>query len=271
MDYDTRPPLTRHIMEEPVLSRLRLPQLDLYDGTTNPFDHLESYKALMQVQGATDALLCIAFSATLRKVAHAWYSRLPSRSIDSFQQLKKTFLAYFDACRKIFWVADSLFFVRQKEGESLKDFMARFKTVALEVYHLDDAMATLALKRGLRLSRFTYSLDKRLSSSYAELLSCMQKYIHADEVDFTRREAEEKPIKNPVRAEPSGPTSKKPNPARQTNNQCLNFTPREDNLTPLLALRSHILMEIESESYFRCSPSLKKDATWDRSHYCHFY
>lgn len=44
-------------------------------------------------------------------------------------------------------------------------------TAALEVYHLDDSMATMALKLGLYPFRFTYSLNKKPFNSYAELLS----------------------------------------------------------------------------------------------------
>lgn len=63
-------------MEESVPYRFCLPQLDPYNDTMDPFDHLESYKALMQFQGVTDVLLCIAFPATLRKTTYAWYFRL---------------------------------------------------------------------------------------------------------------------------------------------------------------------------------------------------
>lgn len=78
---------------------------------TDPLDHLESYKALMQVQGATDALLCKAFPATLWKAAHAWHSRLSPHSINSFRKLERAFLAYFDTYHRILQVADSLFSV----------------------------------------------------------------------------------------------------------------------------------------------------------------
>lgn len=63
--------LTRRVMEELVPYRFHLPQLDPYDGRTDPLDHLESYRAFMQVQGATDALLYIALPVTLRKAACA--------------------------------------------------------------------------------------------------------------------------------------------------------------------------------------------------------
>lgn len=56
-------------MEELILSRFKMPQVNLYDGTLDLLDHLESYKSLMMIQGISNALLCIAFSATLCKVA----------------------------------------------------------------------------------------------------------------------------------------------------------------------------------------------------------
>ena len=42
-----------------------MPQVEPYDGSTDPIDHFESYKALMTIQGVTDALLCIGFPITL--------------------------------------------------------------------------------------------------------------------------------------------------------------------------------------------------------------
>lgn len=48
-----------------------MPHLDPYDCNTDPLDHLESYKALMQVQGTSDALLSVSFPAKLHKMAQA--------------------------------------------------------------------------------------------------------------------------------------------------------------------------------------------------------
>lgn len=40
-----------------------------YDGFTNSIDDLERYKALMRLQGMSNALLCLAFPITLKKAA----------------------------------------------------------------------------------------------------------------------------------------------------------------------------------------------------------
>ena len=87
---------------------------------------------------------------------------------------------------------DSLFAIKQQDKESLRDFIVWFKAATLEVDHLDDPVAMLALKRGLRISRLTYSLDKNPVRFYAELLIRAEKYIRADEGASSRREAKTK-------------------------------------------------------------------------------
>ena len=59
--------------------------------------------------------------------------------------------------------------------------MARFNKVILEVKDLNEDIAISAMKRGLRRSKFSYSLDETLPQTYAELLERTYKYICVDE------------------------------------------------------------------------------------------
>ena len=138
-------------MKAPISHRFKMPSIELYDGTTDPLDHLEVYKSRMWIQGAIDALLCIAFSTTLKATAQTWYARLESGSIDSFVHLEERFLAHFSARRRMPRKPDNLFAIRQQDKEPLRDFIARFKAATLEVNHLDNPMAMSALKRGLHI------------------------------------------------------------------------------------------------------------------------
>ncbi|MQL82620.1 hypothetical protein Taro_015098 [Colocasia esculenta] len=45
----------------------------------------------MVFHGASDAVKCRAFPATLKEAAQAWFEALPAGSIFSFHQLKKSF------------------------------------------------------------------------------------------------------------------------------------------------------------------------------------
>lgn len=51
----------------------------------------------MRIQGTFDTLRCIAFPTTLHKEAQAWYSKQEFKSVDSFNQLERKFVAYFNA------------------------------------------------------------------------------------------------------------------------------------------------------------------------------
>ena len=53
----------------------------------------------------------------------------------------------------------------------MKDFVARFNVATLEITDLNEVVAMSAFKKGLKQSRFTYSLDKTFPRTYSELLA----------------------------------------------------------------------------------------------------
>ena len=127
-----------------------MPQMELYDGTTDPCDHLERYRTLMMIQGANDPLMCLFFPTTLQKSAWAWYSSLVPESIVSFEQLEKMFVAHFSTSIRQPRHSDTLYSIVQGEKESLKDFVARFNMATLEITDLNEFVAMSALKKGLK-------------------------------------------------------------------------------------------------------------------------
>ncbi|XP_052189934.1 uncharacterized protein LOC127799746 [Diospyros lotus] len=75
--------------------RFRIPSIKLYDGSTDPYDHVELFSSHMLVQSGSNAMWWRAFSVTLG--GHAWtrYSCLPHRSINRWEELKTCFLAHY--------------------------------------------------------------------------------------------------------------------------------------------------------------------------------
>ncbi|GMN59080.1 hypothetical protein TIFTF001_028166 [Ficus carica] len=65
-----------------------MPSMASYDGSSDADEHLENYRAYMQIQSANEAALCKSFCLTLTGAARQWYRRLAPRSISSFQQLR---------------------------------------------------------------------------------------------------------------------------------------------------------------------------------------
>ncbi|MQL83682.1 hypothetical protein Taro_016182 [Colocasia esculenta] len=74
-----------------VSPKLSLPSITPYDGTTDPRDHIHGFESHMVFHGASDAVKCRTFPATLKETVRAWFETLPAGSITSFPQLKKSF------------------------------------------------------------------------------------------------------------------------------------------------------------------------------------
>ena len=88
------------IVNAPRCGKVKMPMLDLYDGTGDPEEHLGVYKAQMYVQDVDDASYCRYFPATLKGVAQSCFNGLPQGGITCFQDLDDKFVGQFIASRK---------------------------------------------------------------------------------------------------------------------------------------------------------------------------
>ena len=64
-----------------------MPQVESYDGSKDPLDHLESFKTLMHLQGVVDEIMCRAFPTTLKGLTRIWFNRSVPNSIGTFKKL----------------------------------------------------------------------------------------------------------------------------------------------------------------------------------------
>ena len=86
-------PFTTAVLECPVPSKFRLPQLKSFDGLKDPQDHLNTFKTTLGLQQPPDKILCRSFPTTLKGATREWFTKLPTSSVDSFEQLTMPFYA----------------------------------------------------------------------------------------------------------------------------------------------------------------------------------
>ena len=91
----TDPPFTAPVTSFPLLLKFCMPQVEAYDGSKEPLNHLESFKTLMYLQGMVDEIMCQAFPTTLKGFARVWFSRLTPNSISTFKELSTQFASHF--------------------------------------------------------------------------------------------------------------------------------------------------------------------------------
>ena len=90
--HRTDSPFTASINSHPLPSKFKLPSLDSYDGTRDPFDHIATFKTTMHLQGVPDEIMYRAFPTTLKGPARVWFSKIPPNSLSSFEELSKLFV-----------------------------------------------------------------------------------------------------------------------------------------------------------------------------------
>ncbi|GKV15219.1 hypothetical protein SLEP1_g26021 [Rubroshorea leprosula] len=166
-------PLNTNITLEPYPAGFRIPQLETYNGTKDLDDHLHAFYSCMQAQNASDALMCKIFPFTLRGNARTWYYSLPPRSISSYTELASAFAIKFSSRRLIRKTISELMGVRQRDGESLKNFMSKFNDAVLEVNSFDQVVGITAVISGLSHERFRDSLLKHPATTFSEIKNKM--------------------------------------------------------------------------------------------------
>ena len=64
--HRTNSPFTASINGHPLPPKFKMPSLDSYDGTRDPFDHIATFKTMMHLQEVPDEIMCRAFLTTLK-------------------------------------------------------------------------------------------------------------------------------------------------------------------------------------------------------------
>ena len=86
-------PLGLHILDyEPPRGFVILP-FALYDGSSDPYDHMLHFNQAMILNAGDDRLLCKVFPSSLKGLALAWFHKLPRGLINSFDELWAVFVS----------------------------------------------------------------------------------------------------------------------------------------------------------------------------------
>jgi hypothetical protein len=87
-DRNAYGPFTRRIWEALIPCRLeKPPQMDSYDGTTDPDEHIENIEADLTYRSGQGVVKCKLFVTTLRRGVVTWFKNLQINSIDSWSDL----------------------------------------------------------------------------------------------------------------------------------------------------------------------------------------
>ncbi|CAA0825818.1 Unknown protein, partial [Striga hermonthica] len=193
-------PLAPELTAEALPAKVKIPQIGMYDGTSDPDAHLGHYTSWMDLHGASDALRCRMFSLTLGPRAQKWYYTLPPHSIWKWQQLRAAFRSHFIGAQICLIPKESITNIVQKDDETVKDYVARFndRIQNMEPCHPETLLVTAIA--GLKPnSMFRWTLCQNKPATFQEFLVRAQQFIIAEEsmsvpsFDFSVKQSKTEP------------------------------------------------------------------------------
>ena len=98
----------------------------MYNGRTDPVEHVSHFNQRMIVLSKNEALMCKVFPSNLGSVAMRWFDGLGEGSINSLKELIQAFEAHFVTCSRVLRPLDSLLSMTMREGETLKTYSDKY-------------------------------------------------------------------------------------------------------------------------------------------------
>ncbi|CAA0819290.1 Unknown protein, partial [Striga hermonthica] len=160
-------PFSQHILDADLPQGFR--ELNIwYDGSTDPSRHLRSFENMAVLHRYNDPVQCRAFLMTLRGPAQDWFHQLPPGAVRDFDEFSPSFLNQFASVKAQEKSYLTLIGMQKKEGESLRDYVARYTRACVDVPSATEEIKSGGLTRGLLLGLFRNSLAKRPGRTFDE-------------------------------------------------------------------------------------------------------
>ncbi|GJS83582.1 reverse transcriptase domain-containing protein [Tanacetum coccineum] len=174
-------PFTPRIRNFKSSRKTRMPNnVKTYDGTGDPEDHLKIFQAAAQVERWAMPTWCHMFNSTLIGAARVWFDELPPESIDGYKGLKAAFLAYFMQQKKYVKDPVEIHNIKQRDGETIEDFMERFKVETGRMKGAPECMRISGFMHGVNNPELTKRLNEQVPKTMEEMMTVTTAFIRGE-------------------------------------------------------------------------------------------
>ena len=173
----SKSPFTRGIEKAKLRRRFHQPTFAMYNGRTDPVEHVNQFKQKMVVHSQDEALMCRVFLSSLGPMPMRWFDGLRTNSISSFKKLTQSFYSRFITYSRVPQPLDSLLSMSMREGESVKAYAERYWEIFNEIDGDFDEVAIRTFKVGLQSKHgLRKSLTCKFVTSLRQLMDRVDKY-----------------------------------------------------------------------------------------------
>ncbi|GJR52654.1 reverse transcriptase domain-containing protein, partial [Tanacetum coccineum] len=123
---------------------------------------------------------CHMFNSTLIGAARVWFDELPPKSINGYKALKAAFLAYFMQQKKYVKDPVEIHNIKQRDGETIQDFMERFKVETERMKGAPECMRISGFMHGVNNPELTKRLNEYVPKTMEEMMTVTTAFIQGE-------------------------------------------------------------------------------------------
>ena len=189
----SKSPFTRGIERARLPRRFHQPTFSMYNGRTDPVEHVSQFRQRMAVYSQDEALLCRVFPSSLGPMPMRWFDGLKTNSIGSFKKLTQSFCSRFIACSRAPQPLDSLLSMTMREGETVRSYAERYWEVFNEIDGDFEEVAVRTFKVGLPSEHgLRKSLTGKPVTNLQQLMDRVDKYKRIEDDQQQQQQGKEK-------------------------------------------------------------------------------
>ena len=182
LDRISQSPFTHRIEGAELPWWFHQPTFAIYNGRTDPVEHVSQFNQRMAVHSRDKTLMCKVFPSSLGPMVMRWFDALQPNSIDSFKQLTQAFGPHFITSSRAPRPLDSLLSLSMREGETLKAYSDKYWEMYNEIEGNYDDVAISTFKRGLPTEHgLRKSLTGKPVTGVRQLMDRIDKYKRVEE------------------------------------------------------------------------------------------
>ncbi|XP_075633845.1 uncharacterized protein LOC142606366 [Castanea sativa] len=265
----SKSPFVARINRAKLPRRFSQPIFTIYNGRTDPVEHVSHFNQKMAVYSDNEALMCRVFPSSLGPVAMRWFDALVEGSLASFEELTRAFGARFITCSRIPKPLDALLSMAMREGETLKTYSDQYWEMYNEIDGDVEDVAVRTFKVGLPTEHgLRKSLTMKAAVDMRQLMDRIDKYKRVEE---DQMQSKGKVRVYPKKKDLRGMGFQGSQPKRDFSNCPM---PAETPLVNSLFKEPihQVLEKIRHEPYFRSPNKMSGDASArNQNLYCHYH
>nr|GEW23711.1 reverse transcriptase domain-containing protein [Tanacetum cinerariifolium] len=178
---DNESPLSSVSKSDSSDGRTQMPNnMKTYDGTGDLEDYVKIFQAAAHVERWAMPTWCHMFNSTLIRADRVWFNELRPKSIESYKDLKAAFLAYFMQQKKYVKDPVEIHNIKQKDEETIEDFMERFKVETERMKGAPKCMRIFGFMRGVNNLELTKRLNEHVSKTMEKMMITTTAFIRGE-------------------------------------------------------------------------------------------